>query len=60
MEVEAGNILIAFGRQKQSEHKGDWRIYLKKRAMFKTSFLKRVAVNKKKFKSVYKLPVLLS
>ena len=46
MEVEAGNRLIDFGRQKQSEAQGRLEEISKERTLFKTSFLKRMVVKK--------------
>ena len=62
MGVETGDKMIEFGRQKQSEVQGRLEDISKKRTLFTTSFLKRVAVKKKtkNFKSMYKLTMLLS
>ena len=59
MEVKAGNKLTEFGRQKQSESQGRLED-ISKITLFKTSFLKRVAVKNKKFKSMCKFTMLLS
>ena len=47
MEVNAGNKLIEFGRQKQSEAQGRVEDISKEKDLVQNSFLKRVVVKKK-------------
>ena len=63
MEVETGNKLIEFGRQKQSEAQGRGRLedIFKEKDLVQNQLSKKSGSKKtKSFKSMYKLTVLLS
>ena len=62
MEFEAGNRLIEYGRQKQSEAQGRLEDISKEKDLVQNQLSKKTGSKKKQkvFKSTYKLTVLLS